>query len=101
MSSIANRGRPAGEVRQAVVRTFAEHGALPLCDLAAASNVGSAACSYVVKNMMRAEQLEVVGHVKREHSKKWVALYSLAEVAPADVVDPGIVLLDDMLRAWR
>jgi hypothetical protein len=105
MTSIANRGRPAGEVRQAIFNTLRQEGAMPLCELAQRTQVGYEACRQTVSNGLRSERLAIVGHEKRPHAKQWVAMYDVVEPAtdaePAGKPQPGIVLLDSALRSWR
>lgn len=102
MTSIANRGRPAGEVRQAICSTLQQHGPLPLCDIAAHAQVGYEACRHAISNALRAERVEIVGQTKMAHAKQWVALYDVVleanDAAPA--MQPGLVVLDEAMRRW-
>jgi hypothetical protein len=101
MTSIANRGRPAGEVRQAICSTLQQHGPLPLCDIAVRAQVGYDACRHAISNALRADRVEIVGQTKVAHAKQWVALYDVvAESEPAQVVPPSVMLLDDAMRRW-
>ena len=101
MTSIANRGRPAGGVRQAICSTLLAHGPLPLCDIAAHAQVGYEACRHAISNALRAECVEIVGQTKVAHAKQWVALYDVVpEIAPTAVVQPGLVVLDAAVRRW-
>lgn len=98
-----HRGRPAGEVRQVIFDMLRQEGAMPLCELAQRTQVGYDACRQTISNGLRAERLAIVGHEKRPHAKQWVALYDVVEpAAEADTApQPGIVLLDSFVRAWR
>ena len=102
MTSTAHRGRPAGEVRQAICSTLQQHGPLPLCELAAHAQVGYDACRSAISNALRAECVEIVGQTKVAHAKQWVALYDV--VLEANDAPPapqsGLVVLDDAMRRW-
>jgi hypothetical protein len=101
MSAIANRGRPSGEVRQAICTTLQQHGPLPLCDIAARAQVGYEACRHAVSNALRAERLQIVGQTKVAHAKQWVALYDLV-VGHEPIADEPqcVVPLEEAIRRW-
>ena len=102
MTSIAHRGRPAGEVRQAICSTLQQHGPLPMCEIAAHAQVGYDACRHAISNALRAERVEIVGQTKVAHAKQWVALYDVVaethDAPPAP--QPGLVVLDAAMRRW-
>ena len=100
-AALAQRGRPAGDVRREIVSVLQRDGALAQRDIAERTQVGYEACSTTLKNAVRAGQLEIVGHEKRAHCKQWVALYALAAEAAAEPVQPAILLLDAAIGAWR
>jgi hypothetical protein len=96
--------RPAGEIRAAVLQTLREQGAMPLVDLVQRLPLQTSqrAVQHTVENALRAGLLAKVGHEKRPHCTKWVALYDLAE--PGDdmpVHDGGLMVLGAALSAWR
>lgn len=97
--------RPAGsygEVRTALVDALRTHGPMPLCDLAARSQVGLDAASMTVKNAVRYGAMQIVGHKKMPHCTKWVAVYDLAsEEAPDEDLSVGMLVLGNALSAWR
>lgn len=78
-------GRPAGEVRAVIVRTLREAGPMAQRDLAVQAQIGVQSVRRTVDNMVRAGALVVAGQEKREHSRKWVALYDL----PPETSDDG------------
>lgn len=78
-------GRPAGEVRSVILATVRESGPMAQRDLALHAQIGIDAVRRTVDNLVRSEALVVVGQEKREHSRKWVALYDLPpEPSPDD-----------------
>lgn len=99
-------GRPSGEIRQVIAAKLREAGPLPLREIAERTQVGHVAAGYTVKNMMRAGALQIVGHVKSEHARKWPALYDLAaEAEQAGAGEPRIghswAELFDAMRGWQ
>lgn len=101
MKQTASRGRPQGEIRQAIFDTLRAQGAMPQRDIAERTQVGLDACRSTIENAVRAGQLEIVGREKRPHCKQWVALYALAAEPAAEATPPGILLLDAAIGAWR
>lgn len=96
--------RPVGEIRRAICTTLREQGAMPLCDLVRATQVGYRAARWSVQHALRSGGLAIVGHEKRAHCKKWVALYDVVEEAmdlPAQPVAAGTSRLANALSAWR
>jgi hypothetical protein len=101
--------RPSGEIRAVLLGALCEHGPLPTRELCAITQVGLESARRTVDNLRRAGVLEIVGHEKRAHSTKWVALYDMAppepEPEPADpdavMHEAGFVLLGEVLRGWR
>ena len=75
MKQTASRGRPQGEIRQAIFDTLRAQGAMPQRDIAERTQVGLDACRSTIENAVRAGQLEIVGREKRLHCKQLVALY--------------------------
>jgi len=77
--------RPQGEIRQALLTAAeqlqAQQGCFSWHDLAERAQVGYLAARRTVENMARAGALEGVGQEKRAHSRRWVALYALPELA--------------------
>lgn len=96
--------RPAGEVRQALAKAAeelaAEASAATWRDMAQRANVGFKVARVTVENMARAGQLERVGSAKREHSKRWMALYAPA-CAPAVDVGAAVPAIDNVMRSWH
>jgi len=80
----ATPGRPAGEVRSVIVSTLRESGPLAQRDLARHAQIGVQAVRRTVDNMVRCGALVVAGQEKRDHSRKWVALYDLAQHSADD-----------------
>jgi hypothetical protein len=98
--------RPPGEVRETIVSTVREAGqSLALRDIAQRSQVGYDAARRTLDNAVRCGVLEIVGHEKREHSSKWVALYDVPRPAPSSDAfanaDVGVVALGSALDRWR
>lgn len=98
-------GRPAGEIRAAVVAVITEHGALSLRDLLAHLQTTPRALSSALRNMIRDGVVEVAGRERRAHAKRWIAIYDLvgavydeAPVFPAR--DAGAAALQSALSAW-
>lgn len=95
--------RPPGEVRGAIHAAFREHGPMALRDVVQYAQVSYVAARQTLSNGLRSEVLQVVGHEKREHCKKWVALYDLAP-EPDGVeahTEAPFVVLEAALSAWR
>jgi hypothetical protein len=97
--------RPPGEVRAAIFTTLREAGPMSMRDIAECSRVGFDSTRYTVQNAMRSGALEIVGHEKREHCSKWVALYDVPRPAPLSGAfanaDVGVVALGSALDRWR
>ena len=98
--------RPAGEIRSAICETLRNQGPMPLVDLVQRVNVQTTqqAISQTVKNAVRSGQIEKVGHEKRAHCNKCVAVYDLVDVkfiGEQQHDDGGIVLLSGVIRDWR
>ena len=81
-------GRPPGEVRQALLATLRLAGPLSTRDAAARAQVGLSAAQRTMDNALRAGAVLVVGHEKRPHCKKWVALYQAVDPAPDVAPEP-------------
>jgi hypothetical protein len=94
--------RPPAELRLAVVEAIRQSGPLTLRDLTVRSQVGYDAARYTVQNAVRSGALQIVGHEKREHCDKWVALYDLPqEPAATEHIEVGFVVLGEALSQWR
>ena len=96
--------RPTGEVRIVILDALRAQGAMPLHDLAERTHVGLDAARRTVDNAVRSGSLEIVGHEKREHCKKWVALYDVAERggnADHQPHDGGLMVLENFMNTWR
>lgn len=97
--------RPAGEIRSAICESLRSYGPMPLIDLVARVGISTtpAAIARTVENAVRAGVLEKVGHEKRAHCHKWVALYDVATNKEIDmpVHDGGMVVLEGVLSGWR
>jgi hypothetical protein len=96
--------RPAGEIRSAICDALMSHGPMPLVDLMGCVGLQTTpkTIENTVKNAVRSGLLEKVGHEKREHCHKWVAVYDVAN--NVRVIEPGnssgIVVLAGYLRDW-
>jgi hypothetical protein len=98
--------RPPGEIRAAILGALSERGPLPLREIAAYKQIGGAACGHTIKNMRRAQVVEIVGFEKRAYCTKYVALYDVVQPDPdvdprSTVHDGGLVLLGAALNSWR
>jgi hypothetical protein len=97
--------RPPGELRVAFVTTIQQAGPMSLRDVAERSQVGYAAARYTMQEAVRSGVLEIVGHEKREHCAKWVALYDVPRSVPSSDAfanaDVGVVALGSALDRWR
>lgn len=97
----------AKELRLKVVQTLREQGPMPLVDLVQRVPLQATpmAIARTVENAVRAGVLEKVGHEKRPHCNKWVALYDVpepqAEEGATQVHDGGMVVLAGALSSWR
>lgn len=74
---------------------------MPLCDLAARTQIGYACCRRTLDNAIRAAQIEIVGREKRPHCKQWVALYDVVQPGDLPQADAAVVELQAALSAWR
>lgn len=94
--------RPPGEIRKLITDTIKATGqAMPLCDIAAKTQIGYGACRIAINNAVRAKALEIVGHEKRPHCKQWVALYDVVQPGDLPQADAAVVELQAALSAWR
>jgi predicted transcriptional regulator len=99
--------RPAGEIRAAIFQALHEQGPMPLVEIAKRVPVQTtrAHVKYTVENSVRAGLLEVVGHEKRAHCKKWISVYDVAQPQQPTLVEAdrarGVLVLGDALGAWR
>ena len=97
--------RPAGEVRQALMRAACEL-ATPqqrptLQELAAKACVGSSTAMHTVKNMTRAGELRVSGSRCVAYRNRPVAEYEPAAGWKSGADGAGFVLLGQMMAAWN
>ena len=104
--------RPRGEVRAALLAVPVVHGPSTLRDLFERSNLGYDKARQTVQDCVRSGDLVVVGHERRPHAKRWVALYDVPEVVEAEpghdaaaaqpvVMDGGLLVLGDAMARWR
>lgn len=100
-------GRPVGavgEARRVMLQHLREHGPMTMRELAHATQVGNSAALSVMKNAKRNGVLVIVGHDKRAHCKRWVAIYDLAPqtepaaCVPADAPAAGAQGWADLAR---
>jgi hypothetical protein len=84
-------------VRRVIVAALEEGEPMSLRDLAHRCQVGLNATRRTLDHLVRAEVVEIVGHEKRAHCKKWVALYDLC---PPAAVSPAAEL-SATLSIWR
>lgn len=75
--------------------------AMPLCDIAAKTQIGYGACRMAINNAVRANVLEIVGREKRPHCKQWVALYDVVQPGELPQAEAAVVELQAALSAWR
>lgn len=94
--------RPPGEIRKLITDTIKAKGEpMPLCDIAAATQIGYGCCRRTLDNAVRAKVLEIVGHEKRPHCKQWVALYDVVQPGDLPQAEAAVVELQAALSAWR
>lgn len=97
--------RPQGEIRSVIFDSIRNQGPAPLCDLVVRTQVGYVAARRTVDNCMRSGSLVIVGHEKREHSKKWVALYDVVDAGDQTAIQndasSGLVVLSAAVAGWR
>ena len=97
-------GRPSGEIRAAVVTIITQHGAMCLRDLLAHVQTTPRAMSSALRNMIRDGVIEVAGHERRAHAKRWVAIYDLVgaehDEAPIFSAQSPTAALQSALSAW-
>jgi hypothetical protein len=93
--------RPQGEIRQALVRVFQEHGALTRREAAGLALVGQSAAHSTVRNMIDSGQLRKVGQQKAANSGNWEGLYELVpveEAGSAGLPQPSNMAMEDLVR---
>ena len=106
-------GRPAGEVRQALMRAACElvptirarssgaHQGATLQELAEHAGVGYDAARNTVSNMRQAGALTIVSHRKVEHRNRPVAEYLPTEEVPEGGRSAGgFMVLDYVVNGW-
>lgn len=94
--------RPPGEIRKLITDTIKAQGeSMPLCDIAATTQIGYGACRIAINNAVRAKALEIVGHEKRPHCKQWVALYDVVQPGEPTRTDAAVADLQAAMGAWR
>ena len=71
--------RPPGALRVAVLEAL-RSGPGTLLDIAERSKVGYSAVRYTVPDALRSGVVQICGHEKRPHAKRWLAVYELAQV---------------------
>jgi hypothetical protein len=98
--------RPPGDIRKAIdqaARELAiERDAATWRDMAERANVGYLTARRTVENMERAGALQRVGSEKREHSRRWMALYAPVPapgLAPSASCAPALAI-DAAVRGW-
>ena len=73
-------------------------------EIAEVAQVGYDDTRWTLKRAVQSGSMQVVGHEKRDHSRKWVALYDVVEPsqAPSDMsYDGGLVVLGSAISTWR
>jgi hypothetical protein len=96
--------RPHGEVRLAIELAIRERGPMAVRDIAEVAQVGYDDTRWTLKRAVQSGSLQVVGREKRDHSKRWVALYDVVDASevPSDMShDGGLVVLGTALSTWR
>ena len=95
--------RPQGEIRTVILNTLREQGPMTMRDIAERTQVGYEACRKTLTRAVQSESLAIVGHEKREHCKKWVAIYDVnqSEDEITHVQDSGLVVLCTAIGSWR
>lgn len=92
--------RPAGDVRQALLRACSEmytpERSPTLAELTARACVSRGAALHTVKNLIRNELLFIPRTRKVEYRNRPVAEY-----APAEHAQRGVVSLSTLLAAWN
>lgn len=112
-ASSSTTGRPAGEVRQALMRAACElvptirertggaHQGPTLLELAEHAGVGYDAARATVSNMRQAGALTIVSHRKVEHRNRPVAEYLPTEAVPEGGRSAGgFMVLDYVVNGW-
>ena len=88
-----------------IFESIRSSGPTPLCDLVGRTQVGYDAAMHTLKNAVRSGSLAIVGHEKREHSKRWVALYDVVEPSDGQQItndaSSGLVVLSAAMTHWR
>jgi predicted ArsR family transcriptional regulator len=95
----ARGGRPAGEVRKVLVAALEQGKPMSLRDLAHRCKVGVNAARRTLDHLVRAGVVEIVGHEKRAHCRKWVALYDLVRRNELASISPA-AQLSAALAGW-
>lgn len=95
--------RPPGEIRLALgaaAQALAdERGNATWRDLAERAGVGYLAARRTVENMERSGSLKAVGFEKREHSRRWMTLYTPCGNFATTCTTSSA--LTDVVLAWR
>lgn len=94
--------RPREETRIAVI-TAIRSGPCTLLDAAQRSQVGYHAARYTIQNAMRSGEVQICGHERRAHAKRWLAIYEMTDAEPeegdcAAVVDSSALVA--ALSCW-
>ncbi len=94
--------RPPGEIRTVILSTVRAAGPMTLRDIAERSQVGYEAARRTLDNAVRGDALQIVGHEKRAHCDKWVALYDVPrEASLVRAIGSGFTVLGSVLSRWR
>ena len=95
--------RPPGALRVAVLGALRE-GPGTLRDICERSSVGYGAARYTVQDALRSGAVQICGHEKRPHAKRWLAVYELAEPpeeeTPSAPIYSGHATLGAALSCW-
>lgn len=91
--------RPSGALRVAVLGALRDGGPGTLRDICERSSVGYGAARYTVQDALRSGAVQICGHEKRPHAKRWLAVYELAE-PPSPPIHSGHATLGAALSCW-
>lgn len=93
--------RPQGALRVAVLGALLS-GPCTLRDIAQRAQMGYGAARYTVQDALRSGVVQICGHEKRPHAKRWLAVYELAEQpeVDGDQAGAGHAVLGSALSCW-
>jgi N6-adenosine-specific RNA methylase IME4 len=91
-------GRPRGDVRNVLFGALEAGPPMTLREVADRCQVGYKAARWTLKRLVCAAEIHIVGHVKRAHCRRPIALYGIAEPLPRQA--SAVSALGAALARW-